>query len=249
MTPPPPSVPGEPTALRLATVPHLNVVERFGPTIQGEGRHAGRLAAFLRLGGCNLSCSWCDTPFSWDWDRYDHRAEVTRTPAAELADWADQLPGQARLVVSGGEPLLQSPTLAHLLGLLAVPRPVDIETNGTRPLGLAGPLLAELGGTVTTSPKVGPSAGLDPTTTRLHPDIIEVADFKFVVADEADLMAAVQCVRDHGVPPDRVWIMPEGVTADRLTTLTPYVMEAAVAHGFNFTSRLHVYGWGTQRGH
>ena len=40
------------------------VSEVFGPTLQGEGPHAGRPCHFIRLGGCNLSCSWCDTPYS-----------------------------------------------------------------------------------------------------------------------------------------------------------------------------------------
>ncbi|HHK7228110.1 TPA: hypothetical protein ACQXLV_002143, partial [Streptococcus pneumoniae] len=47
-----------------ANVERLPVSEVFGPTIQGEGPHAGRTCHFIRLGGCNLSCSWCDTPYS-----------------------------------------------------------------------------------------------------------------------------------------------------------------------------------------
>jgi len=39
-------------------VRHLNVNEIFGPTIQGEGPHTGRLVGFLRLAGCNLACTW-----------------------------------------------------------------------------------------------------------------------------------------------------------------------------------------------
>ena len=56
----------------------LNVNEIFGPTIQGEGPHTGRLVGFLRLAGCNLACSWCDTPYSWDWTKYDKAEESKR---------------------------------------------------------------------------------------------------------------------------------------------------------------------------
>ena len=55
----------------------LAVSEIFGPTLQGEGPSSGRRAMFLRLAGCNLSCSWCDTAYTWDWSRYDKKAEVT----------------------------------------------------------------------------------------------------------------------------------------------------------------------------
>lgn len=45
------------------SVRDLLVSEVFGPTVQGEGKHCGRIAAFVRLGGCNLHCRWCDTPY------------------------------------------------------------------------------------------------------------------------------------------------------------------------------------------
>ena len=45
----------------------LAVSEIFGPTHQGEGPSTGRLCGFVRLARCNLSCLWCDTPYTWDW--------------------------------------------------------------------------------------------------------------------------------------------------------------------------------------
>ena len=64
----------------------LVVSEIFGPTIQGEGQYAGQLVAFIRLGGCNLACSWCDTPYTWDASRFDLRNEMTRTPVNEILE-------------------------------------------------------------------------------------------------------------------------------------------------------------------
>ena len=58
----------------------LPLSEVFGPTFQGEGPHAGRRCAFVRLGGCNLSCEWCDTPYTWDATRYDLALENPETP-------------------------------------------------------------------------------------------------------------------------------------------------------------------------
>lgn len=221
----------------------INVSELFGPTIQGEGRRAGELATFLRLAGCNLSCTWCDTPYSWDWAEYDHRAEVTRFTVEELAERLDVMPG--RIVVTGGEPLLQAPNLAKLLDMLPA-RIFDVETNGTRPLqGTAGAW-----DTVTCSPKAGPSAGDQDST--LHPDMLLSAwpvDFKYVIRNHADLSAAKEHIRLYSIDPSHVWLMPEARTVEELTARTPYVIQAAASNGYNFTSRLHIYGWGAERGH
>lgn len=216
-------------------------------TIQGEGRHAGRLASFVRLAGCNLSCSWCDTPYTWDWARFDHSKESRRMVVSDVAEEVSLLPG--RIVVSGGEPLLQAPALARLLDHNPE-RDYDLETNGTRPLGPT----AGAWSTVTTSPKIIPSAGQESRITAdLHPEVVEVADFKFVVKDTHDLEAVLRFLSNEpagtSVGFDRVWLMPEGTDADTLTRRTPWLMDACARYGFNFTTRLHVYGWADTRGH
>lgn len=213
-------------------------------TIQGEGRHAGRLASFLRLAGCNLSCSWCDTPYTWDWTRFDRSAETHRMEVEEVAERLAELPG--RIVVSGGEPLTQAYGLAALIRHLPE-REWDVETNGTRPLGATEGLWS----TVTTSPKIIPSAQQEiDRAGDLAADVLLVADVKFVVADEDDLAAATAWLDDRPeVTRDRVWLMPEGTTHEALTARTPFVMDAAARLGVNYSSRLHVYGWADVRGH
>ena len=66
------------------TEPTLVISEVFGPTVQGEGPTIGRRAAFVRLGRCNLDCSWCDTPYTWDWERYDPKVELHERPVPEI---------------------------------------------------------------------------------------------------------------------------------------------------------------------
>jgi organic radical activating enzyme len=103
------------------------VKELFGPTIQGEGAHAGRACVFLRMVACNLACSWCDTDFGPAGARQLGATEI----AAELAALDRR---RSRLVVvTGGEPALQwDAELAVTLESSGFA--VHMETNGTRPL-------------------------------------------------------------------------------------------------------------------
>ncbi|MFV0530215.1 MAG: 7-carboxy-7-deazaguanine synthase QueE [Flavobacteriales bacterium] len=73
----------------------LPVMEQFY-TIQGEGRYAGTPAYFIRLGGCNIGCHWCDVKESWDGNAY---------PKITVDQIVNQIPEKARLVIiTGGEP-------------------------------------------------------------------------------------------------------------------------------------------------
>src|SRR5687767_1410716 len=107
-------------------MPYL-VKEMFGPTLQGEGAHAGRPCVFLRFAVCNLACTWCDTDF---------RPEgAPRMGAAEIVSAlrARDTHGSRMVVVTGGEPALQWD--AELAGALREAGfRVHMESNGTRAL-------------------------------------------------------------------------------------------------------------------
>jgi organic radical activating enzyme len=101
------------------------VKEMFGPTLQGEGAHAGRAVVFLRFAACNLDCTGCDTDF---------RPEgATRMTAGEIVARLRELDrgGTQRVVVTGGEPTLQwdEPLSAAVRG---AGFRVHMESNGTR---------------------------------------------------------------------------------------------------------------------
>ncbi len=74
------------------------LVEEFY-TLQGEGYHTGHAAYFIRIGGCDVGCSWCDTKFSWNPDLHP------TVHISEIVDRASQYPASA-VVVTGGEPLM-----------------------------------------------------------------------------------------------------------------------------------------------
>lgn len=103
----------------------LNVVEKF-VSINGEGQHAGELAVFIRLSGCNLKCSYCDT--RWACTEDAKAEEMTET---EIVSYVIST-GVKRVTLTGGEPLLADNAI-DLLEAFAAHKDifVEIETNGS----------------------------------------------------------------------------------------------------------------------
>ncbi len=103
------------------------VKEMFGPTLQGEGAHAGRACVFLRFAVCNLACTWCDTDFAAEGaEHLDVDDIVARLRALDVH-------GARTVIVTGGEPTLQwDEPLAQAIA--AAGFRVHMESNGTRAL-------------------------------------------------------------------------------------------------------------------
>jgi len=103
----------------------LPVMESFY-TIQGEGYHSGKAAYFIRLGGCDVGCHWCDVKESWDASIHP------LTPIQTIVDQALQHPSKA-VVITGGEPLLYN--LTPLTAALKANKiQIFLETSGAYPL-------------------------------------------------------------------------------------------------------------------
>lgn len=103
----------------------LPLMEEFY-TIQGEGFHSGKAAYFIRLGGCDVGCPWCDVKESWDAELHP------LTSADDILEKASMYPGKA-VVITGGEPLIYN--LDYLTkGLQARGIKTFIETSGAYPL-------------------------------------------------------------------------------------------------------------------
>lgn len=112
-------------------------------SIQGEGARTGQRHLFVRFAGCNLRCSYCDTPYSLTRvpacrvDYPDGRFFVLDNPVrleklAEIVDEVCRLdPSILMLAITGGEPMLQHAFLAEWLERLPPPVPCLLETNGT----------------------------------------------------------------------------------------------------------------------
>jgi organic radical activating enzyme len=104
---------------------NLPLMEHFY-TLQGEGYHTGRAAYFLRLGGCDVGCVWCDVKESWDANKHP------QVSIESMAQWVKES-GTEMVVITGGEPLMH-----NLNGLTDCLQNIGIETNietsGSHPL-------------------------------------------------------------------------------------------------------------------
>ena len=218
-------------------------------SIQGEGVSAGRPSVFLRLATCNLTCSWCDTKYTWDWERYDYREQIVSLEASDVRRRLDVMPCR-HLVVTGGEPMLQQSELAPLARSLSDGGwSIEVETNGT--IAPSSEMAAAVS-QWNVSPKTSNSG--NGANRREAADVLRAfaelpkVYFKFVVAEPADVDEVAALVERHSLPESRVLLMPEGTTAKAIRERGEWVAEQCVQRGYRFTTRLHIVLWGDERG-
>ena len=209
----------------------LPVVETFH-SLQGEGLHAGRSAFFIRLAGCTVGCSWCDTKHSWPAAVHPHRTLSALTVEARQAAAA----GAAFVVITGGEPLHHDLdglcTALRLAGCseaeggngadgglpagqaqqtgLPLPLPLHLETSGVDPLSGRFDW-------ITLSPKRHrpPTAELLGVCQELKVVVEQAEDLEFAEAmARAALAAASPRMAAGGTPPhlllQTAWANPTG---------------------------------------
>ena len=218
-------------------------------SIQGEGASAGRPSVFLRLATCNLACSWCDTKYTWDWERYDPREQIVSLDASDVRRRLESLPCR-NLVVTGGEPMLQQSELAPLAKSLADGGwTIEVETNGTiAPNARMAAAVSQWN----VSPKTA-NSGNDANRREVADALRAFAEhpgsyFKFVVAEPGDVDEVAALVERHRLPRDRVLLMPEGTTPEAVRGRGDWVAGECVERGYRFTTRLHIALWGDERG-
>src|SRR3989344_606897 len=222
-------------------------------TIQGEGKSMGLPACFLRLHLCNLTCAWCDTRYTWDKTQEEFWTESKDVPTESVAHMIQSAWGcnneriEKRLVITGGEPLLQRKEIQRLLELLPE-WIIEIETNGTIiPL----PELHERCH-FNCSPKL--SNSLVEERRRIHGDVLQILNeknttFKFVIEKPSDLEEVDQIfVKGFNLDPNKILVMPEGTSSSMLHATLANIAEIAKTKGYRILTRLHCEIWGDQRG-
>jgi 7-carboxy-7-deazaguanine synthase len=220
-------------------------------SIQGEGKLTGVPSVFVRASGCNLRCTWCDTPYaSWDPEGDDIAVDEIVRRVGEY---------EARhVVLTGGEPMIMPDVEALAAALDERGHHVTVETAATvfKPVKLD---LASL------SPKLSNSTPWDREGGRFAaaherqrlkvPVIQQFIDtspafqLKFVVANETDLEEIQQILLQlNGWQPWDVLLMPEGTTVDALNQRAGWIADVCKRTGFRYCPRLHVELYGNTRG-
>jgi 7-carboxy-7-deazaguanine synthase len=240
---------------RLADAPEIFL------SLQGEGKNQGTPSVFVRTSRCNLYCSWCDTPYTWNWfgsgfshvdaRQFDRERESIELHVPAVAAWVRRFDCR-RVVLTGGEPLLQAAECAELGRALRALDPryqIEIETNGTL---VPPPELDAVVDQYTVSPKLEHSG-----VERAH-RLREVAlqsfaqnprsVFKFVVQGAADAEVVQALAQQYGIDADRIYLMPLGTTPDVLNARRSEIAQACLTRGFRFSDRLHIHLYGNRPG-
>ncbi|MCQ2214389.1 MAG: 7-carboxy-7-deazaguanine synthase QueE [Bacteroidales bacterium] len=237
----------------------------FPGTIQGEGKLCGVPSIFVRTQGCNLRCSWknsmgetvpCDTAHTWS-----ENGGYT-VDAKKLADSIYQHCSSSNIrhiVVTGGEPMLQSEGTEELLKYLQkwYGLHTTLETNST----IFNSQIMYSTVLLSISPKLGMVNMSDKeyaeivaeNINHLHMNMRRMVQLKFVVSqlsDDERIRSFVEmvdersqtfCSRFH--PTEDVLVMPMGATREELSLNAPIAAELAVKNGWRYTPRLHVDLW------
>jgi 7-carboxy-7-deazaguanine synthase len=192
----------------------LPVMEHFY-TLQGEGFHQGKAAYFIRLGGCDVGCIWCDVKDSWDAGKHPLKSitslleEIKKTPVEII-------------VITGGEPLMHD--LSELtLQLKANGYKTHIETSGSSPL--SGTL-----DWITLSPKKfkAPLPENLPYTDELKIVVFNKSDFKW--AEQYAAQVSDKC---------KLYLQPEWSKA---ATVTPLIIDYIKQHPkWQLSLQIHKY--------
>jgi 7-carboxy-7-deazaguanine synthase len=240
----------------------MRVIEIFH-SLQGEGMLVGAPSVFVRLAGCPVHCSWCDTKYAWDFsagEDLDPNQIVQR-----VRQWPCGF-----AVLTGGEPMI-GPDLAVRAGLVELTRRlkdlrkhVTLETSG---ILFVPDLACDL---MSISPKLGrwavPTvegtdacrlAGTDHPAGPARSDLQAIrrlmrtysCQLKFVVESPQDIGEIQRVLSELGaVGPERVLLMPQAATIEELRARSPMVAELCKQTGLRFGPRLHVALWGSRRG-
>jgi 7-carboxy-7-deazaguanine synthase len=218
-------------------------------SIQGEGALVGVPSVFVRTSGCNLRCTWCDTPYtSWNPEGED----------LSIDQIAETVKGfQAHhVIITGGEPMI-APEMVRLTAMLHEAKfHITIETAGT----VYAPVGCDL---MSISPKLSNSVPHEREggrwaarhdRLRYQPEVLErlireyAYQLKFVVASPGDLDEINKVRDDLHAERERIILMPEGTTRELLQQRGLWLAEVCKANGYRYSPRLHIDLWGDRRG-
>jgi len=215
-------------------------------SIQGEGTLVGVPSVFVRTSGCNLRCTWCDTPYT-SWEPKGEERSLD-----SIVDAVNSF-GASHVVITGGEPLI-APDIEALTERLT--QHITIETAGTVDAQVRCDLMSISPKLANSTPQTREGGRWADQHERLRyqPEILRRLiqlypyQLKFVIAAEADLREVNAIVEEVGAARGRVVLMAEGTDAGTLAERGRWLAEIAKREGFRLTPRMHIELWGNRRG-
>lgn len=219
-------------------------------SIQGEGMLAGVPSVFVRTSGCNLRCTWCDTPYtSWNPEGDDQPLDTI------LADVRRHR--ATHVVVTGGEPMIQESIARLTERLKDFGLHITIETAGTvYQKGVVCDLMSISPKLANSVPREREGGRWEAQHGRLRyqPDVLKqlMAEYpyqlKFVVTASTDLEEIESVVGETGADRSRVILMPEGTDPEKLRERALWLVDVCKTNRFRYGPRLHIDLYGNQRG-
>ena len=219
-------------------------------SIQGEGKLAGMPSVFIRTSGCNLRCTWCDTPdCSWE----------PRGESMEIDDILDRVSDHATqyVVLTGGEPMIASGIEQLTHRLKDGGYHITIETAATVWKEIVCDLASVSPKTDNSTPweRDGGRRADDHEAKRINLDVIRrfmaMPDYqlKFVMDAPEDLTEVdILLARIGDYELDNVLLMAQGITREELAGRTPWIAEMCKKRGFRFCPRLQIDLYGDTSG-
>jgi len=224
------------------------IVNEIFYSLQGEGFLAGIPSVFVRLAGCPLRCRWCDTKYAWAEDAGEDLSVVEILDAVCKHDCRF-------VVITGGEPMINSQLRRLAQELKALEKHITIETAG---IAYIPDVPCDL---MSISPKLSNSAPEDAELAASHADArLDLAvlgelianynhQLKFVVDSVNDLPEIQEVIEKTGnIDTDRLMLMPQAATREEFIEKAPMVADLCKSTGFAFCQRLQVLLWNNERG-
>ena len=208
-------------------------------SLQGEGRAIGTPCVFLRLGGCNLNCIWCDSVEVWK------KGKLTAFENVLSEEHIEKLNAGAHLVITGGEPMLHQKAVIEYLEYIGNNYFVEVETNGT--IMPSYDMLTRVQWW-NVSPKLKNSN--EPAIKRINEKVISTlasfnSIFKFVITKEEEMLEIAQ---DYSIPSEKLFLMPAGENRQELDLVRINVVQIALKYCVRYSDRLHVVIWDKKTG-
>ncbi len=198
-------------------------------SLQGEGVRSGVPSVFIRFWGCNLSCDFCDSRFSWD-------TSIEKPKSMPLEDIIHQIKSfpVSHLVFTGGEPMLRQKDIRNICEAIK-PEFVEIETNGTQKSDIDDCV---------------DQFNISPKFDFKNPILLQPnqkAFWKFVIRNQSDIKKADDFCNSRKILKSQILFQPEGRTKKEIMCTMNLVISAAQERGIRISPRLHILLWDDKR--